>query len=89
MAKAKTQETSLSGSQATAPAPAKKPAAPTFSAWRMDRVNGRLEKLKQVRECVKISEEEAEVLNAGAEGSPSANPVMYFKNETKGGQNAE
>jgi hypothetical protein len=50
-----------------------------YQEWRMERTAaGELEKLKLMRPCVKISDEEAEVLNAGAKSSPSGNIIMYF-----------
>ena len=39
------------------------------------------EKLKVVRECVKISDEEAEVLNRGILEGPNTIASMYFKAE--------
>lgn len=39
------------------------------------------EKLKVVRECVKITDEEAETLNAGVLDGPNTITSMYFKAE--------
>ncbi|MDF2189295.1 hypothetical protein [Paraflavitalea sp. CAU 1676] len=70
------------------PAPKKKEVAKEeseattgYEEWRMERVNGKLEKLKLVRKNVKISEKEAEALNSAASGPEATNPVMYLKSE--------
>jgi hypothetical protein len=62
----------------------KAPAAIHYEEWRMEKkiVNDKnvmMEKLKKLRDCVKISDEEAEVLNEGAKSPSSINPIMYFK----------
>lgn len=63
-----------------APQKPSKASAPTYEEWRMENVNGKLEKLKLIRSGVKITEAEAATLNAGANLS-SQNPVKYFKSE--------
>jgi hypothetical protein len=61
----------------------KAPAAIHYEEWRMEKkIVGKevvMEKLKKLRDCVKISDEEAEVLNEGAKSPSSINPIMYFK----------
>lgn len=52
-----------------------------YEQWRMELVNGKLEKLKMLRSNVKITEEEADTLNAGAESPGAVNPIMYLKQE--------
>jgi hypothetical protein len=47
----------------------------------MELVGKTLEKLKKIRGNVKITEEEAETLNAGATSPGAVNPIMYFKAE--------
>jgi hypothetical protein len=49
-----------------------------YQEWRMERTADGLEKLKLLRPCVKITDEEAETLNAGAQSSPAGNIIMYF-----------
>jgi len=54
-----------------------------FEEWRMERVavgdDSRLEKLKKVRENVKITDEEADTLNSKALSPGAINPIMYLK----------
>lgn len=52
-----------------------------YEQWRMELVNGKLEKLKMLRGNVKITEEEADILNAGATSPGAVNPIMYLKPE--------
>lgn len=52
-----------------------------YEQWRMEAVNGKLEKLKMLRSNVKITDEEAEILNAGATSPGAVNPIMYLKPE--------
>jgi hypothetical protein len=57
--------------------------SPHYEEWRMERVLGengkpKMQKLKKIRDCVKITEEEAGTLNMGAESNGSVNPIMYF-----------
>lgn len=83
-------------SQDEAPKPAAKPAAPVkeatqkkgagktekgnFEEWMVDVKQGKADKLKKLRDNVKISEFEAETLNQGALGQVNASKhVMYFK----------
>jgi hypothetical protein len=62
------------------PAKAEKKAG--YEEWRMERTGtGELVKLKRVREGVKITEAEAETLNAGATSPGAVNPIMYLKPE--------
>lgn len=53
-------------------------AAPAYEEWRMERKGDKMEKLKLVRKNVKITEAEAETLNAGASSPGAINPIMYF-----------
>jgi len=53
----------------------------TYEEWRMERVGDSLQKLKLVRKGIKITDEEAETLNAGAKSPGAVNPIMYFKTE--------
>lgn len=50
----------------------------TYEEWRMERSNGVLVKLKKVRSNVNITEQEAEILNSGANSNGAVNPIMYF-----------
>lgn len=52
-----------------------------YEEWRMEWAGEKLEKLKKLRDNVKISEAEAETLNAGASAKGSYNPIMYIKPE--------
>jgi hypothetical protein len=52
-----------------------------YEEWRMEWQSGQVQKLKKLRTNVKITEGEAETLNAGAASPGSVNPIMYFKPE--------
>lgn len=52
-----------------------------YEEWRVDIKDGKAEKLKLVRKCVKITDEEAEILNNGVLTGFSTAPIMYFKPE--------
>lgn len=73
-----------------------KVSAVSFAEWKCEVVNGKPEKLKIVRPCVKITKEEADVLNDGRIGSGNKIVNLFFANEAKGkeaddnqGQNGE
>ena len=59
--------------------PVDSPYGAGFEEWRMEKVNGKLEKLKLVRKGVKITQETADTLNSGAESA--VNPIMYLSPE--------
>jgi hypothetical protein len=53
-----------------------------YEEWMVEvKPKGKYEKLKLVRSCVKISEEEAETLNAGVLNGGNSHVNMYFKPE--------
>jgi hypothetical protein len=52
-----------------------------YQEWEVKIVNGQYEKLKISRKCVKISDNEAETLNAGILTGGNTYAKMYFKPE--------
>ena len=52
-----------------------------FQEWKVQVSNGKVEKLKIMRACVKITDEQAEVLNRGIEQGGNQIALMYFKPE--------
>ncbi len=65
--------------------PASKPAkvvkADYFEEWRVEIKNKQAEKLRRMRPVVKITEDEAETLNAGILNGPNTYGKMYFRPE--------
>jgi len=54
-----------------------------FEEWRMEKEKGEWVKNKLLRSCVKITQEEADVLNAGSASSDGLQSIMYLSPETK------
>lgn len=55
--------------------------APYFEEWECKITNGKQEKLKLARKKVKITEEEAKILNAGILQGSNTYGLMYFRPE--------
>lgn len=63
---------------------AAKVTAGSFAEWKCEITSGKPEKLKIVRACVKITKDEADVLNEGRIGSGNKIVNLFFANDTKG-----
>ena len=61
--------------------PAKVVKADYFEEWRVEIKNKKAEKLRRMRPVVKITEDEAETLNAGILNGPNTYGKMYFRPE--------
>ena len=57
------------------------PAKTHYQEWKVQILNGKAEKLKVIRECVKITDEQAETLNSGVIDGGNTYASMYFKAE--------
>lgn len=67
--------------KAPKPATAQKENSDHYQEWLVAIKDKKAEKLKCIRECVKITDEEAETLNAGILEGSNTQAKMYFKPE--------